>query len=897
MKNLVKMFKRSLFKKMTLVAMIFAVLMTSSCKHDKGGGNKPKPPAPEPAPPPSTKTVKVSFRSNPVGIATITANVEGMTPVTTNEIGSIEVEVGKTIAFVASDIGDGKIPDEWVNVTSASDDKMKAELKAEKNIMVIFKVKDKPTPKVKVTYSIVNEFDEDGIHQGLLGVIDKTAGDKTVISGDEVKVGHSIHIVANPNQFNGRHRIKEWIFTNPAMTVAATQEDVVLQVLEEYADEGISFTVEFEKGEAPEPPLPEGKVRVKAGVYLWDNLEEVNFFEGGTLYSALGDEPESQGGTNMAVIKGTTVKYRLEPNAGKALYEWTGVGLDGMQIDPQDNKKVTLVANNDIHLKAIMKNEGMSIFSVFIKDENDQLVDEKVARVIAKTKNDQNELVDCRVSKKYVEGPEGKDVILQLMPQDPSYQIDTITQTPQETQIVRDQDNLNKFEVKNIKDKIVITIKMKKVETVDVTINGDDKVVAENKKTFKVHKNTTWKVLKEAQEIKDVKFSEGYELDKWTQDSASGAELDDAYLFDNTKTIFVNSKIKMRVLKYSVKDNQEKDVDSANVSLAASIEGGGNVASGDRVPYGAKVNFVATIKNKDWKINRWSWIVKEDPETQKTDHTKAFMTMGGYDVEVILTAAEAIKITIKGDDNVENESKVSFSIDKGAKWRSIKWQEQIRGVKFKEGYKLGKWLKGEDANAAELQDDDVFNTSTTIFVTSKNANLMRFTYKVKNSKWENMQDSEYEIVVKNVATSEDVANGADLPKGTKVSLKVSYKDPKLKTRYWTPDSAQDPTDSNKGQVTIGDGDMEVIMAAYEVIKITIDGDAHLKDESKTTVDTWKDQQWWLFKETDLFKNLIKFDDGWEADKYLKDNKDGDELTWDYQLKEDIKVYVTSKQKG
>ena len=900
MKNLVKMFKSSFIRKMAFISMVCAVLLAStSCKHDKGKDSNPTTTV--------TKKVKVAFRSNPLEKATITAKAEGINPVVTNKTGFIEVEEGKTVTFVASNIDSKKLPDDWLNATSVSADKLTAELKATKDVVVIFKLKDKPAEKVKITYSIVNEFDDKGIHQGTLGVIDKTAGDKTVNSGDEVQAGHLIHISATPNQFNGKHRIKEWKFTSPSMTVENTEEIVSLEVLEEHAAQGINFTVEFEKGEAKEPPLPEGKFRAKAGVYLWDNLEEVNFFDGGTIYAGINGKPEEQGAINVQVNNGDTLKYRLEPKSGKTLYEWTGVGVDHMQVDTSDNNIVTLTANNDMYLKAILKDDGMSIFSVLIKNEEDKYVDETVASVVAKRPDDQNQLIDCRVSDKYkcVEGVTGKDVVLQLMPKDPSYQIETITPKDSTTQVVQDTDDKNKFTVKAVQDKMVITIKMKKVETVDIKIDGDDHVVAENKKTFKVHKDTTWKVLKETSEIKDVQFTEGYELDKWTEDSATGTALVDGYQFANNKTIFVKSKIKMSKLTFSVKDIKGQPVDSANVSLAATKEEGGtNVTNGESLAYGTKVNFVATVK-EGWRIVRWPWDVQEDPSTHQTNHTKASIVMRGYDVEVVLTAAEAVEITIKGDENVTEGKDVKLSTNKGTKWSALRWDEKFRNLKFKDGFKLGRYYIGENASGTELTDEYEFTNNATIFVTSKATNLMRFTYKVKNRDWQDMQASDYTIVVKDVATQQNLSNGADVTKGTKISLAISYTNQKLKARWWTPEGekdSSDPDNRNKRIVTVGDNDMEVIIAADEIITITIDGDEHLKAESKNKkIEAWKGVQRWLITEGDgeyaFVKDIIKYDDGYYLDECRKGTADGEVLDSNYQINEDITMYIKTKKQG
>ena len=42
--------------------------------------------------------------------------------------------------------------------------------------------------------------------------------------------------------------------------------------------------------------------------------------------------------------------------------------------------------------------------------------------------------------------------------------------------------------------------------------------------------------------------------------------------------------------------------------------------------------------------------------------------------------------------------------------------------------------------------------------------------------------------------------------------------------------------------------------------------------------------------------MIKFEDGWELDKYLKGGATGVELEWDTPLNEDTIVYIKSKKK-
>ena len=164
-----------------------------------------------------------------------------------------------------------------------------------------------------------------------------------------------------------------------------------------------------------------------------------------------------------------------------------------------------------------------------------------------------------------------------------------------------------------------------------------------------------------------------------------------------------------------------------------------------------------------------------------------------------------------------------------------------------------------------------------------------------------MDSSKYSVVAKKEGTSDIIANGSDVPKGTKIAIEITFTQANLKVRYWTPDSAKDNDNPNKGLVTIGDGDMEVIMAASETVNVTIAGDEHIKAESKKTFSAWKGTQWWSIRDAqngyEFFANLIKFEEGYELDKYLKDSASGAELQYDTMIDEDITVYVKSKKKA
>ncbi|MGP1439838.1 MAG: hypothetical protein ACTTJ3_03765 [Treponema sp.] len=881
-------------------AFLFTLVLFS-CKqsNDRGGGVK------TPDQPKRSDIIRVKFSIKDNSLGTITATTEGQEPKSTKNDGFIDVEVGKTVAFEVSNVHDDyeMKSDGWTVATVDSTNNNKATLKVEKtksgSVRVIAQLSQKPAPKVKVTFKIKNEHDTTGIHQGLLGVIDEEAGNATVNSGDSVSVGHTIVISANPNHHNGRHRIKEWIFdTIEGFKPEAKKDTIRLLVEKKHLEKGIHFTVEFEPGEAEKDPPPPGKHWVNCSVYLWDNLEEVNFMEGGSLSTKRGNEDWSGGGNEMALAVGDVVEYRVDPHAGKAVYKW--FQLSGAIADAKDKNKAKLTVTGSHHLKVAMKDVGTSIFTVLVQNEHGKPVTEEEAGFVVNRKDDNGGLISCRTSHHYAEITEGKDAIVELMPKDPSYQLDTITITPDSVKYEKDQDNKNKFTLKAPTDDTIVTIKMKKVKTVDVTIDADGHVNADAKKTFKVSEGISWKVLKETPNIKGVGFAEGYELKEWHNENASGTAMNDADVFNANKKIFVESKVIEVKVEYEVKDWRDNPVSPDKVVIKATRDDGSTpVASGSSVPYNTKVNFVAEIKDDNWKINRWESPAQEDPTA--TNHTKASITPK-QDVKVVLIAEEAVEVTIAGDEHVPQESKVKFKVKKGDTWQNVKNDQNIKNVKFAEGHKLDKWLNGNSASSTELKDDDKFDANKTIFVTSRANNLMKITWKIENWSDPKIGDSDYEIKATKDSTTEAVANGSNHVKDTKINLKVAFKKPGWAVSDWRIDGAKESTkdekdiELKKASVVIGDNDVTVTISIQASIKLTIKGDHILADFKDKVVCVRKGEVFWNVRDYGVISK-VKCEEGWTViqAKFHKDSESGAEIDENQQLNEDITVFIKCKK--
>lgn len=883
-------------------AFLFTLVLFSCKQSNDGGGQKTpdKPNQPEPS-----NIIDVKFSAKDNGLAKITATVEGQAPVSTKADGLIKVEVGKTVTFELSEIHEDyeMKNDGWTGATVDSTNNNKATLQVKKtksgSVKVIAQLSQKPAPKVKVTFEIKNEHDTAGIHQGLLGVIDEEAGNATVNSGDSVSVGHTIVISANPNHANGRHRIKEWIFdTIDGFTVEPKKDTIRLLVEKKHLEKGIHFTVEFEPGEAEKDPPPPGKHWVNCSVYLWDNLDEVNFMEGGSLSTKRGTEDWSGGGNEMALAVGEVVEYRVDAHAGKVVYKW--FQLDGAIPDATDKNKAKLTVTGSHHLKVAMKDEGTSIFTVLVQNEHGKPVAEEEAGFVVNRKDDGGSLISCRTSHHYAEITEGKNAIVELMPKDPSYQLDTVTIEPSTVTYVMDLDNKNKFTVNAPTDDTKVTIKMKKVETVNVTIDADEHVNADAKKAFKVSKGISWKVLKETPNIKGVGFAEGYELKEWHEESAIGTAMADADVFNADKKIFVESKVIELKVEYEVKDWKYQAVPQDKIVINATrADNNTSVASGSLVPYNTKVNFVAEIKDTSWKINRWEWPAEEDPTA--TDHTKASITPK-QNVKVVLIAEEAVEVTIDGDEHVPQESKVKFKVKKGDSWQSVKNDQNIKNVKFTEGFKLDKWLNGADSSSTELKDDDKFDANKTIFVTSRANDLMKITWKIEN--WDNppIDSSKYEIKVTKEGSTDAVANGSNYVKDTKINLEVVFKETGWAVSDWRIDGAKESTkdetdpELKKASVVIGDNDVTVTISIQASIKLTIKGDHILPAFKDKVVCIRKGQVFWNVRDYGAISQ-VKCEEGWTViqAKFHKDNESGAEIGEMDPLNEDITVFIKCKK--
>lgn len=162
-------------------------------------------------------------------------------------------------------------------------------------------------------------------------------------------------------------------------------------------------------------------------------------------------------------------------------------------------------------------------------------------------------------------------------------------------------------------------------------------------------------------------------------------------------------------------------------AVTITVKGDGNVSGGKGSTFSVdKGTKWASLKTKSeitgitfkngWELS--SWKLNDAQGTDLTDDYAFNADTAVFAVSKKLGSGEKITITIQGDDNVQTGKGGTLSIDKGAKWRTVKTNAEITGITFKNGWELSSW-KLNNAQGASLTNDYTFTANTVVFAVSK----------------------------------------------------------------------------------------------------------------------------------------------------------------------------------
>ena len=323
------------------------------------------------------------------------------------------------------------------------------------------------------------------------------------------------------------------------------------------------------------------------------------------------------------------------------------------------------------------------------------------------------------------------------------------------------------------------------IETNEITIavNGDEGVEVKKPNSFKVKKSSTWKDIKKLAEAR-LKLKENKEIKEWRLNNKDGELIGEDREFKENTTVFAVSKRK--VVSYKVehlKENIEDDnytkaeeetktgeadkntlaeakqyegftcqgltqstikadgstvvqikYERNRVSLILDLAGGSSTTTLKDGEAGKKLlegKFEARVEVKDLKkedhvLEKWEPALPEKfPATSPNKTYEAKWTR------------DKIKIEVTGDGNVVLGTPSNVTVDKGAKWASIKTQAEEK-AKPKENFEIKEW-RLNDKDGELIGEDREFKENTTVFAISKRIIAQ---YIVEHLK-ENIEDDNY----------------------------------------------------------------------------------------------------------------------------------------------------------
>ena len=231
-----------------------------------------------------------------------------------------------------------------------------------------------------------------------------------------------------------------------------------------------------------------------------------------------------------------------------------------------------------------------------------------------------------------------------------------------------------------------------KSEKVTITVAGDANVTVNAPASFEVAKGSKWGDIKGNV---NVTYKEGYEAAGFKLENASGQDLTDGYVFNESKTVFAVSKKQMVTITVAGDAN-------VKVNAPASFE----VAKGSKwgdIKGNVNVTYKEGYEAAGFKL--------ENASGQDLTDDYAF----NESKTVFAVSKQIVTITVKGDANVTVNAPASFEVAKGSKWGDIKGNVNVT---YKEGYEAA-GFKLENASGQDLTDDYAFNESKTVFAVSK----------------------------------------------------------------------------------------------------------------------------------------------------------------------------------
>lgn len=737
----------------------------------------------------SADNVTVSFTVSDYEKAEITATpLSGsVAPVKTKRVAKITVSKGTKVKFEVTFLDDRYEIKGWNEGGEVSEDKRTKTLVCSASGVVRLNLEPKPGKAVKLTWEIKNRFDSQGNSRGNLDVRNVATGavlgyvkdaqgkpkwdDSLTKYEAVVAVGDTIEFSPAPNSAFHKHKVKSWEGIDGASVSAGS---VKHEVVEADVEPGINTIIEFERDD--DLPLD----GVYMGFYYWADTEFLDYAKCGTPYfKTPRDNNWVNGGWPINASNGDMVQVKAEPNQGLEVKAWEAKNELNLTVNATDKNQASFTAVVGTLVKVIMQEKDTSLVHTKMVDQEGKLIEgtkdadgyyapNKVGVIDARTKNNDGEFVNsCQHAYKtqrnaqihddeklrvnpdrFVVKKDVTEVLLEFKPLDIIWQVEDWTVeccNGSTATIKKDQNNPNKATLKNPKEGDVVTAKIKKVEKVKLSIAGA-KITDESKKEWEVPSGIKWILVKEMYQVTSVQFLSGSMPDKWVKDSATGSDLKDSDAFTTATVLYAKEKPTMIKVNFEVlkkvsgqngRDKWEKAEDTI-ATIAAKENGTTAITSGSDHSIGKKIIFEVTIKDDEYKVDRWESANENEEQPEGQDPPPPPKPLD--------TTGKKLKAWAKTNDNGWGRDKYVLNVkcylrDKKAKLDSIGvYNQQDWSDKTVGEHVTIKITKKSDNSAVKIGDRIPWGTELKLEVTCKDVYKVDGWAQEENFTFENPSD-------------------------------------------------------------------------------------------------------------------------------------------------------------
>ncbi|UTC64283.1 hypothetical protein E4O00_10690 [Treponema sp. OMZ 788] len=249
-------------------------------------------------------------------------------------------------------------------------------------------------------------------------------------------------------------------------------------------------------------------------------------------------------------------------------------------------------------------------------------------------------------------------------------------------------------------------------ETVTITLTGDENVTVNAPNTLEVTKGSKWSGVRSKVEEK-VSYKPGYEAKGFKLGSAIGADLQDNYIFNENKTVFVLSKPKGGSIQpSSITITVDADEGYTLVSPSNFEVTSGAKWADIKAQAQAKVSLKAGCTALEWKLGGASGAYLDGNHTFNKSTTVFAVSKQNGDPE-----PETVGITVLGDEGVELAVENTFKADKNVEWQNIKAAATGK-ITVKENCELKEW-RLTDKTGQIIEDNNTFTEDTTVFAVTR----------------------------------------------------------------------------------------------------------------------------------------------------------------------------------